>query len=485
MGWADMILGSSNPFAQWADSNPMVLSGIAGGLASGQNISAGLSNAVQAIGPAEQAQNAYKLSLADQQSRLGQIAYERSIQQAALQRQLAGMQSASDMAAQSSNPTLQSMAPILKNDPTAVTDLVGAMTKVTPVNQDQYLVNGLGTTTGNVPNTTPNPDGTLPPLGERFGPISFDQAGNGYQSTKFGGVAKVSSAPGSSSASSGAAAAPSSGSFWTNGGNVSGPAAAAAAVAPTPPSTRSQAPGNYVSGAGPVLVTPSQQAADTAAQTEVAKTAATLPYQQKIEQPTYESAALQERATLNQISQALPLAKGWLNVGGPGMILSSFHGNDAANLKTLLNGITESASVDAMNQSRIDANGGPIQRITQSEFGALAQAKQAVSQAQTSGQLVKALSNLANVTQQLQGIRQNAWQSIYGKLPPVISSMPDVYSQGMAIANPDVKSPAPLPIAGANAAAAAAGARPATAPPIVIPGKGTFVSDGQGGWVQQ
>ena len=476
-GWADAILGSSNPFAQWVDANPLVTKAIGGGLASGQNISAGLSNAVQAIAPAQQAQNAYQMALTDQQSRLGQIQYERQMQQATLARQLEGMQSASDMAANSDSPMLQAIAPILKNDPTAVSDVVGALSKVTPVSPEQRGINGFGDTVGTPPNATPNPDGTLPPLGKRVGPIVYDQQGNGFQGTEYGGLAKVSNGPGASMPPPGApantGADPSSGSFWTNGGT----ALASRPQMPTPPSTLSSPPGNYTAPAqpaaagGPVLVTPSQEAANTAAQTDVAKYNANLPIQQKTEQPTYESAALQEQATLNQITQALPLAKGWLNVGGAGKLLSSFGGNDAANLKSLLTGITESASVDAMNQSRIDANGGPIQRITQSEFGALAQAKQAVSQAQTSGQLYQALSNLANVTKQLQGVRQNAWQTIYGKLPPVTSSMPDAYSKGLAVANPDVATPGKLPTTGADRAAALAGGQaiPVDAPPASVP----------------
>jgi hypothetical protein len=127
MGWADAILGSSNPFAQWADSNPTVLSGIAGGLASGQNISAGLSNAVQAIGPAEAAQNAYKMSLADQQSRLGQIQYERQMQQNALNLQVQQRNAAADWAAK--DPSMSQYSDAIRSGAISGADVFNTVNK--------------------------------------------------------------------------------------------------------------------------------------------------------------------------------------------------------------------------------------------------------------------------------------------------------------------------------------------------------------------
>ena len=69
-GWADALLGSSNPFAQFSDNNSIFLASLGAGLGSGQNISAGLSNAAQAMPAGVQSQNAYN-----------QVQYDRAIGQ--------------------------------------------------------------------------------------------------------------------------------------------------------------------------------------------------------------------------------------------------------------------------------------------------------------------------------------------------------------------------------------------------------------------
>ena len=53
-GLAEMLLGASNPFAQWTSSNQNYLGALAAGIGSGQNIQSGLSNGLQMVPQAKQ-----------------------------------------------------------------------------------------------------------------------------------------------------------------------------------------------------------------------------------------------------------------------------------------------------------------------------------------------------------------------------------------------------------------------------------------------
>lgn len=77
-------LGYSSPLTDFLAQHRGVLTQFGAGLASGQNISQGLSNAAQGVASGAASDSAYGLSLADQQSRLDQIAYDRTLQQNAL-----------------------------------------------------------------------------------------------------------------------------------------------------------------------------------------------------------------------------------------------------------------------------------------------------------------------------------------------------------------------------------------------------------------
>lgn len=139
-GWADMILGSTNPFAQWADSNAYVRSAMGAGLASGQNFESGLSNAVQGIPQARQAQNAYDMSLKDQQTRLDQIEYERTLQQNALKLQADARQQAADWATKNGHGDV---APLLQSGALTGSDIYNSDNKMSfaPAGSVPYLGN--------------------------------------------------------------------------------------------------------------------------------------------------------------------------------------------------------------------------------------------------------------------------------------------------------------------------------------------------------
>lgn len=106
MGLADLIFGTANPFSQYVDTNQQKLAGIGAGLASGQNFSSGLSNAVQGAQQGGQADRVYALSLADQKARMEQIAYERQLQQNALGLQVQQRNATADWVAQNGHPEL-------------------------------------------------------------------------------------------------------------------------------------------------------------------------------------------------------------------------------------------------------------------------------------------------------------------------------------------------------------------------------------------
>lgn len=175
MGWADALLGPSNPFAQYADSNPILLASIGAGLASGQNISAGLSNAVQAMPGGMQAQNAYNQTL-----------YDRAIQQRTFGLQQAQWKQAGDWATAIGHPEL---SPALASGTMTMPDAIGIITNRIAIppggsSAPTYATSGLapqgaapsgtaapppippsfwGRNSSVAPGTSLNPDGTLAP----------------------------------------------------------------------------------------------------------------------------------------------------------------------------------------------------------------------------------------------------------------------------------------------------------------------------------
>jgi hypothetical protein len=62
MALLDLILGKNNPASQWVDANPNAISAFSSGLASGQNFSDGLSNAVRLLPSGQAADKAAQLT---------------------------------------------------------------------------------------------------------------------------------------------------------------------------------------------------------------------------------------------------------------------------------------------------------------------------------------------------------------------------------------------------------------------------------------
>jgi hypothetical protein len=129
MGLLSMALGTSNPVAQFVDANKFAVHGAFSGLANGQNISQGLANAAQGAATGAQQDSAYGLSLADQQSRIGQIQFEQNLQTNALKLAAQGRTSMAGVLAQSPNPNVRAMAPLVLSGAMAPGDAFASMYK--------------------------------------------------------------------------------------------------------------------------------------------------------------------------------------------------------------------------------------------------------------------------------------------------------------------------------------------------------------------
>lgn len=182
MGLLDLALGKSNPVSAYVDANKNAVHGFFGGLGSGQNISDGLSSAAKAAAVGGQADSAYALALQDQQSRLDQIAYERSLQQNALQLSSQGRNATADWLEKQSNPNLQALAPAVRNGTIAGSDALAMAFKpgqtVSP--GDSVLPNPMSPSFG-APAASASATGSSPvplapgptPTAAQLGPTSF------------------------------------------------------------------------------------------------------------------------------------------------------------------------------------------------------------------------------------------------------------------------------------------------------------------------
>lgn len=103
-GLADLLFGAQNPFSQFVDQNAGTIHQAGAGFASGLNFGDALSGAAKGAAQGQQYQNAYALQLADQKQRQDQIAYERTLQQNALQLQSDQRKSTANWAIQNGHP---------------------------------------------------------------------------------------------------------------------------------------------------------------------------------------------------------------------------------------------------------------------------------------------------------------------------------------------------------------------------------------------
>lgn len=183
MGLADLIFGTQNPFSQFVDTNQNKIAGIGAGLASGQNISAGLAAAAQGAQQGGAADRAYAIQVADQKSRLDQINYERTLQQNALALQADQRKAAANWAIKMGHPEWAGAA---MAGGISMGDMFGA-TRPVNVSADGYLASP---STGLPLFDTPPQNQNVPPPGPSSGSLGPNTAPIG----SFGGAPQAAPA---------------------------------------------------------------------------------------------------------------------------------------------------------------------------------------------------------------------------------------------------------------------------------------------------
>lgn len=142
---ASLGLGNSlyPGLGDWVGNHQSALLGLASGLAAGPNLAEGISKGFAGAQQGQQYQNAYALQLADQKQRQDQIAYERTLQQNALQLQSDQRKAAANWAIQNGHPE---WAGALMSGAITGGDAFNQYTKQTVVPFGSTVINGQGQT---------------------------------------------------------------------------------------------------------------------------------------------------------------------------------------------------------------------------------------------------------------------------------------------------------------------------------------------------